>query len=324
MRLTYRMHTKDDRNELIRLWSEQSGWDVLDAKTWEHRFLDTPFGESAIALAIDKDTDAVVGQCMFIPALISIDGRELRAYRTFAPLLHQEMRGLNLLNPFKHPLYRMYKFATDFFAKTRVCLAYSMPDPRWLRAFQLLPNFQIGKFPLWSLKLPLEKRFGFTHDVEIREISPNDDELNELWRKTAAFYECAIVRHAEFLPWKTSHGNYFYQGVFRAGELVAFAASVFKQRDNQWLICDILAIDNKSLEAAIRASCNAAQDFQSDNSDKKINKAAILATDLMIPIVKKLNFHRDEYDFPFVVHLLDETVSKEEVAPSRWYLSAND
>ena len=324
MRLTYRMHTKEDREQLIRLWSEQSGWDVLDNKTWEHRFLDTPFGESAIALAIDKDSGAIAGQCIFIPALVSIDGRELRAYRTFAPLLHQEMRGLNLLNPFKHPLYRMYKYATDFFAKNKVALAYSMPDPRWLRAFQLLPNFQIAKFPLWSLKLPLTKRFEFPIDVKIREISPDDAELDKLWQKTGEFYKCAIVRKTKFLPWKTSHGNYFYQGIFRAGVLIAFVASVFKKRDDQWLICDILAIDNESLETAIRASCNLANDFQAKNPAEKINKAAILAADALLPIVKKLGFYRDEYDFPFVVHLLDETISKEKVAPPRWYLSAND
>lgn len=324
MRLTYRMHTKDDRENLIRLWSEQSGWDVLDSETWEHRFFKTPLGESAISLAVDKDTGAIVGQCIFIPALVSIDGREVRAYRTFAPLLHQELRGLNLLNPFKHPLYRMYKFATDFLAKNGVGLAYSMPDPRWLRAFQLLPNFQIGKFPLWSLKLPLAQKFEIPNNLQIRDIEADDARIDELWKRSSKFYECVVVRSSKFLPWKTSHGNYFYQGVFRADELVGFVASIFKSRDKQWLICDILAVDNESLEAAICASCNSANDFLTTNPLEVINKIAVLATERMLPIVKNLGFFRNAYDFPFVVHLLDNTILKKKVAPSRWYLSAND
>ena len=324
MRLTYRMNRADDRDELIRLWSEQSGWDVVDSETWEHRFVKTPYGESAIALTVDKDSDAIIGQCIFIPTIVSIGGREVRAYRTFAPMLGEKLRGISLLNPFRHPLYRMYKFAIDFFSQNGVVLIHMIPDPRWLRAFQLLPNFQIGKFPLWSLKLPLAENFKSLANCEIRDIQPDDKRLNELWQKTSKFYDCAIVRTAKFLPWKTSHGNYFYQGVFRGDELVGFAASVYKSRDKQWLICDILAIDNESLESAVCAACHTADNFRLQNPSEDVNKIAILATDLILPIVGKLGFYRDEYDFPFVVHLLDGAIFKETVAPSRWYLSAND
>jgi hypothetical protein len=318
------MHNAADRDELVRLWSEQSGWDVVDGETWERRFLNTPYGESAIALTVDKDSGAIVGQCIFIPTVVSIGRRQVRAYRAFAPLLDDKLRGVSLLNPFRHPLYRMYKFAVDFFSQNGVSLVHMIPDPRWLRAFQILPNFQIGKFPLWSLKLPLAKPFKLPTGCEIQEIRPDDERLNELWQKTSEFYDCAIVRNAKFLPWKTSHGNYFYQSVFRGDELIAFVASVFKQRDKQWLICDVLAIDTESLEAAISIACNSADIFRLKNSAETVNKIAILTTDMMLPIVQKLGFYRDEYDFPFVIHLLDRAIPKETVARSRWYLSAND
>jgi len=44
----------------------------------------------------------------------------------------------------------------------------------------------------------------------------------------------------------------------------------------------------------------------------------------MEPVVRSLGFVRDAYDFPFVVHILDQTISIDDVAPPRWYISAND
>ena len=44
----------------------------------------------------------------------------------------------------------------------------------------------------------------------------------------------------------------------------------------------------------------------------------------MEPIVSGLGFVRDEYDFPLVVHVLDESLRAEDVSPTRWYVSAND
>jgi hypothetical protein len=324
MSFTYRMQTNEDRDELIRLWNNQAGWDELSRKEWERRFLDTPFGPAAISLAIDSEKDTIIGQCIFIPTRVSVDGQELASFRTFAPLLHTKLRGASLLNPLKHPIYRMYKFATEYFAQNGTQLVYSMPDPRWLRAFQFLKNFYIGKFPLWSLALPLGGSIGMPPGYETRRIEPNDVGLNELWLRTAKFYNCAIVRRSDFLPWKTSHGTYFYQGIFLRDELVAWVASIYKERDKQWLICDILAIDEESLKTAICVSCQQADEFLTQNPTKEINKAAILATEMILPIVKELDFFRDDYDFPLVVHLLDKSLSKEKILPSRWYLSAND
>ena len=44
----------------------------------------------------------------------------------------------------------------------------------------------------------------------------------------------------------------------------------------------------------------------------------------MEPIVRDLDFVRDAYDFPLVVHVLDSSLSKEDLNPSQWYFSAND
>jgi hypothetical protein len=47
-------------------------------------------------------------------------------------------------------------------------------------------------------------------------------------------------------------------------------------------------------------------------------------TPSMEPIVRGLGFVRDDYDFPLVIHVLDESLRAEDVNPSRWYVTAND
>jgi hypothetical protein len=44
----------------------------------------------------------------------------------------------------------------------------------------------------------------------------------------------------------------------------------------------------------------------------------------MEPVIRSLGFVRDQYDFPLVVHVLDQKLRAADVNPSRWYVTAND
>ncbi len=55
-----------------------------------------------------------------------------------------------------------------------------------------------------------------------------------------------------------------------------------------------------------------------------MEKAAILATLLIEKHIELLGFKKDKYKFPIVVQLLDPNLPKQQVAPERWYASAND
>ncbi|HEV7903616.1 MAG TPA: hypothetical protein VGO96_07235, partial [Pyrinomonadaceae bacterium] len=97
--------------------------------------------------------------------------------------------------------------------------------------------------------------------------------------------------------------------------------------DRQWLVCDVLAADaGESMSATLSAACNVAhgKSVAAAESDEVIHKVAILTTPVIEPIVRDLGFARDDYDFPLAVHILDESIAPEKVAPSRWYVSAND
>ena len=42
------------------------------------------------------------------------------------------------------------------------------------------------------------------------------------------------------------------------------------------------------------------------------------------PYLSKLGFYESKYSAPLVVRIFDESISKEDVDASRWYLSSND
>lgn len=326
MALSYRMHTKDDEAELIRLWSEQSGWDDVDAATWSHRLMHTPLGEAAIALALNDASGKIVGQFAFLPSLVSVDGREVSAYRPFAPILNKETRGVISVNPLKHPVIAMYWHAVNALRERGHGLIYTMPDPRWLRALRMLPVLHCGSFPLWSLPLPLANPLPLGAGYAVAEMETRGERVEHLWQITAKLHGCIAVRDSRTLSWKTSHGDYKVLGVERDGELVGLVTSVFKKRNRQWLICDLLATDNnQSLHATLCAVVNLAHaNAFNSTPDAPLVKAAVLATPSMQPVLRDLGFRRDDYDFPLMVHILDSSLTKEAVSPSRWYVSAND
>jgi hypothetical protein len=218
----------------------------------------------------------------------------------------------------------MYGCATDSFKEKKIGLIHMMPDPGWVRAFKFLTNAQTGSFLLWSLSLPLLQNFEIPMDFEVKIISATDAQLDELWEKNSKLYGCSYLRTTKTLPWKTSHGDYKLLGIFKKNELLGFSASLVKEKDKQWLICDIMAAETEiSLPVILKATCNAAQNYIS-SKDTQVKKIAILVTPLLENTVKELCFEKDNYNFPIVVQILDETISKTQVAPERWYASAND
>ena len=325
MATTYRMYTDDDIDDLVKFWSDNSGWDQIDRTEWERRFHHTPYGEASVALAIDKKNNEIVGQFVFIPTVISIDGKEVKAFRPFAPVVKESLRSALGMITLTEIIFKMYNHAIDHFRSTGVGLIHMLPDPRWARAFKLLSNVQMGSFPLWSIALPMTEKFALPAGYEVKPVNATDEKIDLLWEKNSMLYGCSLPRNTKILPWKTSHGDYRLVGIFYQEELLGLSASVVKEKDKQWLICDMISADgDEALSTIIKATCNAAQDFVTSQTGTAVEKAAILATALIEKNIEQLGFKKDNYKFPIVVQLLDPNLSKQQVAPERWYASAND
>lgn len=324
MRLLYRMHTPADEPALMRLWTEHSGWDAVTAESWAHRLIQPPVGAAAIVVA-EAAPGNIVGQFAFIPALVAIDGSERSALRPFAPILAPAARNSSQgINPLRNPIVAMYFHAVRSLRSRGDALIYMVPDPRWRRLLRVFPFLQQGTFPLWSRSLPLPEPVALPPGCRAVDVDVRDPRVDPLWRQASRLHGCSLVRDSRVLPWKVGAGDYTLTGVERGEELVAVVAS--KQKgDRQWLICDLLAAEaDVAMRAALTAAVLVADDRARGAAPGAIVKVAVLATAVLEPHVRALGFHRDDYDFPMIVHLLDPALAKSDVAPQRWYVSAND
>ena len=325
MSLAYRMLEEGDLTELRELWMAETDWGALTEQMWQKHVVEAPMGGVSGAIATDSATGKIVGQFAFMPSRVTVDGREYRAFRPAAPIVARSLR-FRSPNPLAHPAVRMYLHAAKELRERGDGLIYMVPDPRWVRFFKMFPNLQAGKFPLWKIDLPLTREMPMP---EGHTAAPFDDlageRVNRLWDAWSRLHPCSVVRDARSLPWKIGGGEYEILGVERGGELVGLVASRQKG-DRQWLVCDVLAADaGESLRATYAAVVRLADErARAADPSRPIIKAAVLATPVTEPVLRDLGFARDDYDFPVVVHILNKDIGKEDVDPSRWYVSAND
>ncbi|MET0622038.1 MAG: hypothetical protein ABW250_03560 [Pyrinomonadaceae bacterium] len=326
MRLAYRLVQEDDLPGVQRLWKEEAGWGTLAEEMWRRYVVDAPMGGISGTVATDAETGRIVGQFIFVPSLISVDGREVRAFRPGAPILAKSFR-FRSANPFSHPVVAMYRHAVKALRARGDGLIYMVPDPRWVRLFKMFPFLQTGSFPLWRLGLPLASPLPLPEGYTASPLAAWDERVDRLWETARGLHGCMVVRDSRTLPWKLGEARHEVLAVERGGELVGLTASRQRKNEEQWLVCELLAADGgDALRATLASVANLAhaKALESVSSSKPLRKVTLLVTPSMEPAVRSLGFVRDEYDFPLVVHVLDESLRAEDVNPSRWYVTAND
>lgn len=330
MAIELEFHEVADLPGLEQLWREETDWGEETLRNLHQWFMAAPFGKPRIVVARDDRSGAIVGQFRFMPSLVSVDGRAVRAYRPFGTIITKTMReAVASLNPLKQPAVAMYLRAVHELQARGEQLIYMVPDPRWVRMFKMFGFLQTGSFPLWSRRVPLARPLPLGDGFEATELTAWEPDIQEavdrLWESARGLHGCMAVRDAATLRWKLANARYTVTAVRRGGELAALVAARAKG-DRQWLVCDLLAADaGPALRAALAAATNVAhEESLARTGDREIRKVAVLATNRIEPVVRELGFERDEYDFPIVTHVLDESLQPAEVAPSRWYVSAND
>ncbi|MEP6489593.1 hypothetical protein NDI43_06120 [Microcoleus vaginatus GB2-A3] len=320
--LTYRLYQEEDLLTLVRLWEEETNWGKITVEKWRQQFIDTPYGEASIAVATNADTGQILGQFIFIPYLVCVNGRDVLAFRPFAPIITKAARSF--LSG-AHPIIEMYWHGIKGLQARGGSLIYGIPDPRWLRFFRKFPFLIGGSFPLWSLPMPLAAPLPLDDGYTMRPLDVWDQRVDDLWKVASCLYGCQVVRNSRTLQWKMGRGNYTVTVIERQGKMVGLVASRYKD-DRQWVICDLVVADSgDSLRNTLIAVTNVAHsEAITPDRQKSIIKVTVLVTPTMEPVVRRLGFVRDAYDFPFVVHILEPTISMDEVAPTRWYISDND
>jgi hypothetical protein len=313
------------REQLASLWARSSSWGELTPELVDHFSANAPGGSASVVTATEESGE-LVGAGFFISVRVLVGGRQVKAHRPSAFLIDPAARlGIVQADPRKHPIMGIYFFAAEQFRELGDALLITIPDPRWARILKLIPGMRSATFPLMSLPLPLEADLPWNDAYSARPLVDLDTRVDELGASVGKQYCSTIVRDARSLKWKMNRGDAVLSGVERNGELVGVVLSRGKG-DRQWLICDLLSAGGEdaltmTLVAAVHVSHARAI---ADTSEQSLRKVGILATPRMVPVLEKLGFYRDDYDFPLAVHRLTDEVSAADVAPEGWYITADD
>ncbi|HEX6899180.1 MAG TPA: hypothetical protein VF789_05680 [Thermoanaerobaculia bacterium] len=326
MGLHYRLVENDDLPGVQRLWREETNWGTVGEDLWRRLVVEAPDWAKVSGTVATDESGRIVGQFAFLPSLVAIGEREVRAFRPGAPIVSRTLRFRDS-NPLNHPAVRMYSYAVKALRARGDGLIYMVPDPRWARLFKMFPVLRSGSFPHWQLPLPLEAPLAHGAGWSAARVAAlQDPRIDALWERARRLYGCMVVRDTRTLGWKLHEPGYEVWGVERGGELLGMASGRPKG-DRQWLLCDVMAVDSgEALRETVVAAVNAAHEsaLASAGAAKPIHKIGVLTTPPMEPVLSELGFRRDAYDFPLIIHVLDKSLTRREIDPARWYISAND
>jgi hypothetical protein len=323
MKTICRFYTPEDNSALLELWNENAEWGVIDREQWEKVFYRTPYGPSSIVLLQNKATGEILAQFVFIPLKVMVNGKEIDAFKPCAPIMKISVRKeLGLL-----PFFKMYQFGTKYFASKGTCLFYMMPDPRWVRGLQFVPGVQVASFPLWlfplSKVLPVQLPPGYA----LENLAASDPRIDDLWEKASRLHNCSIVRNAQSFSWKISHRNYQFTSVTHENRIVGFSVFIYKKEIKGIAICDVLAQSEEAFKQILQCTAANALAYRNalpETEQAHCEKVTILATPFIEKIVGELGFEKYNYKFNLAVQVKGKVLSKKEVNPERWYVSAND
>jgi len=321
--LTYRMAIDDDLPGIERLWLEDTDWGPLSPDFRRHYSDDNPVGPARTVLALNT-ADDVVGQLAFLPIVVNVDRRPIRAFRAAASVVSKSL-GLVAASAQEHPAHLMYMHGARELRADGAQLIYMRPDTRWARFLKVFPWFQSGSFPLWSRPL-LEGRLCAGEAYRVERLTRYDDRVDRLWASAGACDGCSVVRDARYLRWKLDMDEYTVLGVEQGGTFVGLVAAQARDTHPQWTICELMATDDAALRAALAATCNAAAEAARMRrpSDRPLTKISMLVTPADEMLAGEFGFSRDDYEFMLTVHVLDGSIPRESVAPHLWKLTAHD
>jgi hypothetical protein len=268
-------------------------------------------------VAVDGD-DRVVGEFIFMASKVLVDGKAHRALRPIAPIVARDLQFLRPEPPALPPMWGMYEYAVEIAPQQGISLFYMLPSRLWARTRRYQDS---ALFPLWSLLLPVPDGQLPDTGCEATLLADWDESVDRLWQRTAQMHSCSVVRDTGTLRWRSMRPGYAALGVRSAGQLIGVAVSEIHNK--QWLICDLVVEDgDEALLSTLAAVSSFARSVTTNPGPYE--KISILVTPFLEGALKKLGFERVDYDFPMMVRPLTPELTREQIAPQRWYVSAND
>ncbi len=327
--LTFRLFQPDDIAGVLQLWEESSGWGSISEEQFCEWYVETPYGEALLVVALDE-ANCVVGQEVFIPSKVYVDGTEKKALRISAPILAKEFRGE--INDGPQTIIEMYRVGIKAAIEKGYSIIYFFPVVSYLPFFRRFSSllglkanqFIATTFDCYALSTlsRLAENLAVEEAVEVSIATEFNEEYDRLWQdaKNEFPINCAVVRSSGWLKWKLGSHCVFEVRRKEDKELIGYAA--IKKKTG--LLVDALARTPKDLETVVRTAIETLLESNDLKNHAKIEEIKIMKTDVLASIIEKLGFIRNEFQFGFYCYSLDDTIAMQSLEPSRWYLMPND
>ncbi|HYR09843.1 MAG TPA: hypothetical protein VEQ60_18860, partial [Longimicrobium sp.] len=248
--LTYRPFREEDLPGVLRLWEEESGWGGITPEQWRRWYVDRPDGACIVVVAEDG-AGRLVGQAVFAPTVVRVDGEEVPAVRLGAPILARGTRRGSIRSQ-SHPMVRLYRAGARASAEAGFRVLYAVPEHAWLPFFRWFGEFRMVEHPCAALRLadPDALRAAAT-GLTAAPASGFGAEYDALWERAVERFSirCAVDRGAARLRYRIG-GHVVLEARDGGGALAGYAA--IHRRTG--LLEDVLARDPAELAPVLAAS----------------------------------------------------------------------
>jgi hypothetical protein len=322
-KITFRQYEEGDLPAILHLWSEESGWGGITVEQFNTWFVNTPYGNSLIVVA-ENEEGKVIGQIVYAPTRMHVNGREIRSLRGAAPILSREMRGENIRD-FNHPAFAMIRAGFEIAQKAGYQFVYSFPAFGWLGLFKSFPKTmpnpsEATSFECFLISLSNEKEWVKPDgDCRVSLQTVFGEEYDALWKEAVEQLpiHCAIVRKAKWLQWAI--GGMYVLEVRSSSDhhLVGYAAL----KKESGLVVDVFAGTVRDIERVYLECVSALHHSNPERLPLPFTAIKGMISTQNKPVLEKIGYARDNFQFAFGGYLLDTSLSFEDMQMSKWQLS---
>lgn len=323
--LTYRLYQDKDLPQVLRLWEQSSGWGAITEEQFSRWYLKTPYGPCIIVVATD-DTDAVIGQLVFTPSLVHIDGKNVNALRAQAPILEENFQNVRLTHE-DHPIYALFREGITTATRQGYSLVYLFPASGWTPILKSLPKhglpeMQPTAFSCFTISLQDESTYNNDYGDQYVTIQSTKfgEEYDQLWNDAAEQFPitCGVVRNADWLNWKLGRFSVFEIRNTNTKRLNGYVAV---KRDSG-LIVDMLSKTKQDLVTNLNLVVGALHQSNPDRITTNWTELKGMYSSMFQILFQQLS--TINFSFAFGCCSLTAAIKPEQIAPARWYMMPND
>ena len=321
--ITYRLYTEEDREAILQLWKEESGWGAITVSQFDSWFLNTPYGKCLIVVA-ENENNTIVGQIIYSPSRMIVNGNEIKTLRVSAPILSSNFRQGNIRSD-DHPVFLMMSEGFRIAYEAGYQYTYGFPALGWLALLRLFPKFlpnpsETVSYDCFAISLETPQTFkGLENTYTVKVAESFTEEYDVLWNEAVQQMpvKCGIIRNAAWLNWIS--GGHLNLELRTTNENKLTGYMTVKKESG--LITDVFATSIEDVEKVFNYVVSGLH-YQ---NDKKITvdftQLKGMLTNITTPVVESIGYTKDNYRFAFSSYLLDTNIPFEKVQADQWYMT---